>query len=136
MIVTPGSSPARVAASSDAVDLAEAIPLSPDEADYVTAARAHNTRRGYTSDWREFTGWCAERHAEPLPALPATVSGYLVYLARAGAKVGTMSRRLSAIRFAHQLRNLPDPSDDARVVAVWEGISATPTGHHRSRPPR
>lgn len=33
-----------------------------------------------------------------------------------------MSRRLSAIRFAHQLRNLPDPGEHARVVAVWEGI--------------
>ncbi|MGH4006616.1 MAG: hypothetical protein ACRDTH_00325 [Pseudonocardiaceae bacterium] len=36
-----------------------------------------------------------------------------------------MSRRLSAIRFAHQLRNLPDPTTGARVVAVWEGIRRT-----------
>ncbi len=33
-----------------------------------------------------------------------------------------MSRRLSGIRFAHQLQNLPDATDHARVVAVWEGI--------------
>jgi integrase len=33
-----------------------------------------------------------------------------------------MSRRLSAIRFAHRLRNLPDPTANARVLAVWEGI--------------
>lgn len=33
-----------------------------------------------------------------------------------------MSRRLSAIRFAHRLRDLPDPTEAARVVAVWEGI--------------
>jgi hypothetical protein len=33
-----------------------------------------------------------------------------------------MSRRLSSIRFAHQLRDLPDPTTGARVVAVWEGI--------------
>ena len=36
-----------------------------------------------------------------------------------------MSRRLSAIKFAHQLRNLPDPTRHARVVAVWEGIRRT-----------
>jgi hypothetical protein len=37
-----------------------------------------------------------------------------------------MSRRLSAIRFAHQLRDLPVPITGARVVAVWEGIRRTP----------
>jgi hypothetical protein len=36
-----------------------------------------------------------------------------------------MSRRLSAIRSAHQMRDLPDPTTDARVVAVWEGIRRT-----------
>jgi hypothetical protein len=36
-----------------------------------------------------------------------------------------MSRRLSAIRFAARLRNSPDPTANARVVAVWEGIRRT-----------
>jgi integrase len=36
-----------------------------------------------------------------------------------------MSRRLSAIKFAHQLQNLPDPTRNARVIAVWEGIRRT-----------
>ena len=40
----------------------------------------------------------------------------------AGAKVGTISRRLSTIRFAHKVRNHPDPTQTARVIAVWEGI--------------
>lgn len=57
-----------------------------------------------------------------LPASPAAISQYLTYLAAQGAKVGTMSRRLSAIRYAHQLQELPDPTKHARVVAVWEGI--------------
>jgi len=43
-------------------------------------------------------------------------------LAAAGAKVGTMSRRLSAIKFAHRAADHPDPTDNARVIAVWEGI--------------
>lgn len=36
-----------------------------------------------------------------------------------------MSRRLSAIRFVHQLQNQPDPTRNARVIAVWEGIRRT-----------
>ena len=51
-------------------------------------------------------------------------------LAGHGAKVGTMSRRLSAIRFAHRLQQLPDPTANARVVAVWEGIRR----EHSTRP--
>ncbi|MCL3863039.1 site-specific integrase [Actinotalea sp. K2] len=103
----------------------DGVPLTSSETEYVEAARAANTMRGYRSDWREFTTWCTEHDLEPMPAAPATVTGYLSDLARAGAKVGTMSRRLSAIKFAHQLRNHPDPTRNARVVAVWEGIRRT-----------
>jgi integrase len=98
------------------------VPVTEAEAVYVAAARAGNTLRGYRSDWAEFTSWCNEDELAPLPAAAATVSGYLTDLARHGAKVGTMSRRLSAIRFAHRLRDLPDPTANARVLAVWEGI--------------
>jgi len=110
---------------ADAVHLLEDVPLTEDEAGYVEAARAANTMRGYRSDWREFTTWCTTKTLDPLPAAPATITGYLTDLAHAGAKVGTMSRRLSALKFAHQLRNLPDPTTNARVVAVWEGIRRT-----------
>jgi site-specific recombinase XerD len=116
---------ALAAPTSDPVRVLDDAPLTGDEATYVAAARAANTLRGYRSDWREFTSWCAHRRAEPLPAAAATVTGYLTELARHGAKVGTMSRRLSAIRFAHQMRDLADPTENARVVAVWEGIRRT-----------
>jgi len=107
----------------DPLALLDGVPLTEDEAGYVQAARSANTLRGYRSDWNEFTEWAAERGLEVLPADPASVTGYLSDLARHGAKVGTMS--LSAIRFAHRLRNLPDPCEHARVVAVWEGIRRT-----------
>jgi integrase len=117
--------PAVVAGGHDPLALLDGVPLSDDEAGYVEAARAVNTLRGYRSDWCEFTAWCTQHTADPLPAAAATVTGYLSELARHGAKVGTMSRRLSAIKFAHQLQNLPDPTRNARVLAVWEGIRRT-----------
>jgi len=110
---------------TDPTRLLDDVPLTADEAGYVEAARAPNTLRGYRSDWAEFTTWCTRARLDPLPAGPATITGYLTELARAGAKVGTMSRRLSAIRFAHQLHDHPDPTTGARVVAVWEGIRRT-----------
>ena len=93
-----------------------------DEQRYVTAARAPNTLRGYRSDWAEFRTWCGHANVDPLPAAASTITGYLSMLAAAGAKVGTMSRRLSAIKFAHRAADHPDPTDNARVIAVWEGI--------------
>ncbi|WP_226366936.1 hypothetical protein [Pseudonocardia sp. ICBG162] len=63
-----------VPGTSTAVD----TPLSPDEAAYVAASRAHNTRRGYRSVWTGFTAFCAGHDLTPLPAAPATVSAYLV----------------------------------------------------------
>ena len=127
---------ARRDADRDALALLDGVPLSDDEDAYVRAARAANTLRGYRSDWGEFTAWCDQRSRPPLPAAAATITGYLTELARHGAKVGTMSRRLSAIKFAHQLRNLPDPTRHARVVAVWEGIRRTPRRAPPSRRPR
>lgn len=110
---------------SDALEVGGDLPLSADEAAYAEAARAPNTLRGYHSDWADFTAWCVRSRLDPLPAGPAAITGYLTELARAGAKVGTMSRRLSAIRFAHQLDDSPDPTSGARVATVWEGIRRT-----------
>lgn len=123
--MSTGAEPLPARPVTDPAELAVDLPLTEDEAGYVAAARAPNTLRGYRSDWSEFTTWCTRHRLDPLPATAATISGYLTELARAGAKVGTMSRRLSAIRFAHQLRDLPDPTTGARVVAVWEGIRRT-----------
>jgi site-specific recombinase XerD len=101
------------------------VPLSEAEAGYARAAQAANTLRGYRSDWRDFTTWCAQHEVGPVPAAPATITAYLADLAGHGAKVGTLSRRLSSIRFAHAVHHAPDPTAHPRVSAVWEGIRRT-----------
>ncbi|WP_237573607.1 site-specific integrase [Mycolicibacterium lacusdiani] len=101
--------------------------LTADEARYVDAARSANTVRGYRADWTDFTTWCHIAGHEPLPADPATLTGYLTHLAGRGLKVGTMGRRLSAITFAHAVHDVADPTTNARVLAVWEGIRRTHT---------
>jgi len=125
MTPAPSNPPGDPAIRTNALRLLDDVPLTGAETAYVDAARAANTLRGYRSDWGEYATWCAERGRTPLPAAPATLTGYLTDLARAGAKVGTMSRRLSAIKFAHRLAKLDDPTANARVLAVWEGIRRT-----------
>ena len=96
--------------------------LNAEERHYVGKARAANTLRGYRSDWKEWCAWCSQAGVDPLPAAPAAISQYLAFLASHGAKVGTMRRRISALRFAHRLHQQSDPTDHPRVIAVWEGI--------------
>ncbi|MEH3075830.1 MAG: site-specific integrase [Quadrisphaera sp.] len=79
--------------------LPELAGLPEREVAYARAARAANTLRGYRSDWADFTTWCTAHDAEPMPATHAALTGYLVALAEAGAKVGTLARRLSSIKF-------------------------------------
>lgn len=110
---------------TDPLELLDDTPLTSTETGYVEAARAANTLRGYRSDWAEFVTWCTQHGLEPMPAAASTATGYLSDLAQAGAKVGTVSRRLSALKFVHQLNNLSDLTANARVVAVWEGIRRT-----------
>jgi len=102
--------------------LPELAGLPEPEAAYARAARAANTLRGYRSDWADFTTWCTAHDTNPMPASPSALTGYLVTLAEAGAKVGTLSRRLSSIKFAHASAGHPDPATHPRVMAVWEGI--------------
>lgn len=116
--VSPPTQPVTIAAGQS---------LTPDEARYVDAARAANTVRGYRADWTDFTTWCAAAGYQPLPADPTTLTGYLTHLAGRGLKVGTLSRRLSAITFAHAVHDVADPATNARVLAVWEGIRRTHT---------
>jgi len=115
--------------------LPELAGLPEREAAYACAARAANTLRGYRFDWADFTTWCTTHDADPMPASPSALTGYLVALAQAGAKVGTLSRRLSLIKFAHASAGHPDPATHPRVMAVWEGIRRV-HGAPRSRPPR
>ncbi len=124
--MSPQSEPDVAAALIPGPELvAAAPPLTGAEAAYAARARAANTLRGYRSDWLEFHQWCAERGMSAMPGAAAAVSQYLTELADHGAKVGTISRRLSAIRYAHTLRRLPSPTDDPRVTLVWEGIRRT-----------
>ncbi len=96
--------------------------LTEEERWFAERARAANTRRAYRADLADFAGWCEREDRSALPASPATLSAYLTYLARHGAKVPTMSRRLSSIAYAHRFAGHPNPVDTPRVHAVWEGI--------------
>jgi integrase len=109
-------------------------------ADQLAAeALAANTRRAYEGDWRHFTAWCADPAGSgdpadaypPLPAAPATVIRYLATHQGRHA-VATLQRRLTTIAVVHHTAGLPDPTKDARVQRVVDGLKR----RHGTRPGR
>lgn len=107
--------------------------------EFAAEALAANTRRAYEGDWRHFTAWCADPAGrgdpdggyEPLPAAPSTVIRYLA--AHQGRHaVATLLRRLTTIAVAHHTAGLPDPTKDARVQRVVDGLKR----RHGTRPRR
>lgn len=89
---------------------------------YAKASKASNTVRAYRSDFREFGIWCDANGLSPLPATPETVAAFLADRADKGLKASTISRKSSAIRFAHKAADLPSPTEAAIVESTVRGI--------------
>src|SRR4051794_12690778 len=69
---------------------------------YVEQSRSVNTKKAYSSDWRDFESWCMRADRESLPATAETLGLYLAMLAE-GSRVSTITRRLSSIAVVHRL---------------------------------
>ena len=103
-------------------ELAEVAKLTQEARDYIQDAKAKNTIRAYTSDWKDFTDWCKLQRRESLAATPETVALYITHLAR-GLKTSTIQRRISSISQAHAAAGYDDsPTKTALVRATWQGI--------------
>ncbi len=70
-----------------------------------------------------------------MPAVSATVAGFLAAKATAGAKASTLSRKLAAIRYAHRLAGVLSPTDVEQVRAVLRGIRRDAAQHLARRRP-
>ena len=90
-----------------------------------------NTRRVYGTQWRIFTGWCAEVGLTSLPAEPLTVARYVAARAGSGASIATIRLATSAISKAHEWAKLESPCRDPGVRASLKGW-----GRRLSKPQR
>ncbi|MCJ2023948.1 tyrosine-type recombinase/integrase [Methylobacterium sp. J-067] len=78
--------------------------------------------QAYTGDARVFQDWCRQYGFRSLPTSAEAVAGFLVHEAEAGRSASTIGRRLAAIRYAHKLAGVADPTDDESVRATMKGI--------------
>jgi integrase len=98
--------------------------------DLALKALSANTWKAYSSAWRAFEAWCAEKGRSPLPADEGTVRWYLTHLSerakrRRGAgklRISSIKLALSAISQRHLVQNLPSPRESALVRKTMQGL--------------
>ena len=64
-------------------------------------AKAENTRRAYSSAWRQFRAWAEAGGHPALPAAPQAVALYLGHLASTGRSIATVQQARSSISHFH-----------------------------------
>ncbi len=90
---------------------------------YGLAEKAEATRRAYRADMSLFTDWCQLRHGiDGLGAAPDAVAAFLAGQALVGVAPSTLTRRVAAVAYAHELAGLPSPMKHGAVRAVMRGI--------------
>ncbi|QTC90473.1 tyrosine-type recombinase/integrase [Brevundimonas goettingensis] len=91
-------------------------------ADRARRSRAASTRRAYESDWRDYLSACRDFGLPERPTT-ASVAIYLDQLARRGAKVSTIRRRLAAVNYRLRMSGSPALSArDEPLASVLLGI--------------
>ncbi len=101
--------------------LAKLPAVSHQAQQYLAESTSHATRRAYQADIRAFVQWC---HINQLPALPSTPEVIANFLAsEAEVKTpSTLSRRIAAIRYAHEAAGFESPTQSKLVSATLAGI--------------
>jgi len=100
----------------------------------LRASLAPNTWRAYAADWRHWSAWAVEHELTPLPAEPLDLARYLVAQSPT-TRVGTLTRRCSAIAKAHLLAGHPAPTTDPAVREVLRGLRRARGAPRRGAPP-
>lgn len=90
--------------------------------EYIADSVADNTKRGYSSDFHQFTIWCQSNSISPLPASPECVASYFSAMADDGKKPSTIDRARAAIKMAHETAGASDPTGHRSVKQTLKGI--------------
>ena len=90
--------------------------------DHLDGAYAPNTLRAYRADMLEFISYCVANDECALPAVPSTISNFLLQTMQQGIKSSTIRRKVSSISAIHRLSNLTDPTKHPEVKIAQRKI--------------
>ena len=85
-------------------------------------AKAHSTRRAYSSAWRQFRTWAEAGGHPALPAAPQAVALYLGHLASTGRSIAAVQQARSAISHFHAAAGTGKGDNPALHPVVSEAV--------------
>lgn len=98
------------------------VGISADTRENISAAKSASTLRGYASDLRDFNQWAQDNGRAQVPTDAAAICDYVSALARAGAAVATIERRLASLSRAHKFLGASNPARSEAVKLTFSGI--------------
>lgn len=90
-------------------------------AGYIMNSRADNTNKKYVQYFNKFEQFCEKKKFVAKPANPIQVAIYLTHLIDSKSSYSVISASLYAIKWVHQINNLPDPTTNNFVIRLLEG---------------
>ena len=93
--------------------------------DHLGSSIRESTRKTYTSYWVRFKTFCAQKHVSAMPASPAVIARFLIYIAELNASVAGSKISVSAIAFYHKmfLGESVAPTESVVVKNVMKALS-------------
>jgi integrase len=88
-------------------------------AQLAAGSKSENTKKAYREDWRAFCAFCDSLSRDV--ADPEAVAQYILDMTRANTPWATVKRRLSSLRVAYRLAQLPDATKHPMVEAEIAG---------------
>jgi site-specific recombinase XerD len=100
-------------------------PVSKQAAQYIENSLSDNTKRAYSTVWKQFNAWCRDRRVMVLPATNETIIEYISDLAAQGKKPSSIQLALAAVSFYHEVAGFDNPRANIYVRKTMSGINRT-----------
>lgn len=92
---------------------------------YVMQSRADNTVKKYSTAFLQFSAFCDNKGLVSKPAKPICVAMYLTSLLNEGKSVSVILGAVYAIKWAHRVNDLIDPTDNSIVISLMDAAKRT-----------
>ena len=89
-------------------------------AKHIVGSRIDNTSSSYVHAFKRWENFISEQDLPALPAHPIHVALYLTHLLDSGASCNVVNKAVYAIKWAHNLNGLSDPTDNSFVKSLQD----------------
>lgn len=94
--------------------------LSQKMAKFLVESKSGNTAKSYMYSFKRWEQFIKTHEQSALPAQPIHVSLYITHLLDKGASFNTVNSAIYSIKWAHELNNFNDPTNNAYVKTLQE----------------